>query len=190
MEETREVPKGRTAERILSQWLEARQRIRSLVAKLRDAQEEARTLERDHPWLGGIKGTLRKKDGISFDIPEGPKVAKAAPPGDQQPAPGPSGEAGPSQPKPDTGRKRKAAPLMEKARKDAAAKRKKLHPPPAALTPPPTLRRVTHLRDLSEVPVQLLREALAHREEPRRDSWESVTTGGEEEDSRMGSDSL
>jgi hypothetical protein len=68
-----------SAERILAEWEETRQQVRKLHLRLQTAQEQLKLLER-HPWLGSVKGVLRKKDGGAFDIPEGPRVARVSPP--------------------------------------------------------------------------------------------------------------
>jgi len=150
---------GKTAESFLSKWLKQRQRVRDLARQLREAQERVRTLERDYPWLGQIKGMLRKRDGNMFDIPAGPKIAKVAPQGETQPASPQASKKTPSQPKEEIGKKRKVASLMEKPQREAESKRICLQFPPAAPSIS-TPKNPFHLSDLSEVNVQQLREAL------------------------------
>jgi hypothetical protein len=75
--------------RIASRWFEGRLPLREYLAKARKEQEDLRVLEQENPWLGSIKGILRKKDGKSFEIPEGPRPSRAAPAA-EKPVAGPS----------------------------------------------------------------------------------------------------
>ncbi|UUW06606.1 HDVAg-like protein [Cat Tien Odontotermes delta-like virus] len=156
----RELPNdGGTSERFLLEWLEARRRVRSCLQRLREAQERVRLLERDHAWLGSFKGTLRKRDGESFDIPEGPRKTKRAQNSEGGDAVPSTSAAPPSQPQSAPDRKRKAAPLLEKAKREAEAKKKRLQPPPA--TPSPSTPRArSHVVGLSEASVSVLEKAL------------------------------
>jgi hypothetical protein len=121
---------GRSAEESLEEWIGARRRIRKHSRELRIVQEQARVLEQECPWIGSFKGTLRKKDGDKFDIPEGPKTAKVPPRTETQP--GSSKQEKPLPRRPSTAEKgkRKAAPLLEKSRREAEVKRKRTQDPP------------------------------------------------------------
>jgi hypothetical protein len=68
---------------------------------------------------------------------------------------------------------------VEKSRREAESKRKRLH----ASLPTSTTRNPFQLGDVSEMPVQLLREAIEAREVAgRKDSWDSsaISEAGEE----------
>jgi hypothetical protein len=149
MERHTKEAQSRSAEETLRRWVEARHLVRDFERALRKAQERLRVLERDNPWLGSIKGILRKKDGKAFNIPEGPKVARVAPQEEKSASSSKQEQANPRREKAATEtRKRPAAPLMEKSRREADAKRKNLQTPPGSSfhfyseEVPPTCRSV------------------------------------------------
>lgn len=123
---------GMSAEESLLEWLDTRRRVRRHSRELRSAQEQLWSLEQECPWIGSFKGTLRKKDGDKFDIPEGPKVAKVFPRVEPQPGSSKREDTPPRRPTTAEKGERKAAPLMEKSRREAEAKRKRTQAPPTA----------------------------------------------------------
>jgi hypothetical protein len=69
----------KTKEEILTNWLQKWSSFRWAKQELREAEERLRLLEEYHHWL--VEFPLRKADGSSFDIPEGPKVVCVSPAG-------------------------------------------------------------------------------------------------------------
>jgi hypothetical protein len=112
MEPVREEGEAEKEARI---WFARRRKMRDLALKLRKEQEAHRAHEQKFPWLGSFKGTLRKKYGKNFDIPEGPKLAREAPP-ESEPVAGPSTETPlPKREEKKAPEKRKQGPLLLKA---------------------------------------------------------------------------
>ncbi|QED55975.1 HDAg-like protein [Chinese fire belly newt virus 1] len=73
------VKKGKTPsrERVLSKWVASRDKLAALLRE--EAAERAKilALERDNPWLGTIKGIIRKS--AESAIPSGPLAGPSAP---------------------------------------------------------------------------------------------------------------
>ena len=169
------------AEKEAAAWFSNRRRIREFSLKLKREQEALRAREQRFPWLGSFKGVLRKKDGKNFDIPEGLKATKEAPP-EPEAVPGPSTETlPPKREEKKLPEKRKSGPLLAKAKREAELKRRRTRTPPTA-DDSSTPKRGRTLQDLSQVPLSVLREALAARgEDERRSSWASSIGAIEEE---------
>jgi hypothetical protein len=169
------------AEKILKRWIIAREGARRFAGKLADAQERARALEASHPWLGSVKGTLRKMDSQSSGISKGPRsatVPSLAPPSQAslEDTPPPAQSRGTPVPK----RKRESAPLMEKSRKEATAtaKRREAADKSGAL---PAAAPTRPVRSVAETPLEELEvEIAARKREAGRQEAAAQTPEGSE----------
>jgi hypothetical protein len=163
-------------EKFGQKWFDLRRNLRELLRRAREIQEELGQLEQSQPWLGSFKGMIRK-DGQNSDLPERPKAPRAAPTREKSPVHGPSEEA----PRVNQGRSgRSGRPPPNGEIKEASAKKKRLQPPVASA--PTTPGRAATPRDLSDIPLSVLEEALASRKnQQHRESWESSIAPGESE---------
>jgi hypothetical protein len=170
-----------SAEGTLKKWLSIRSEVERYSRELWDAQKRLRVLESRFPWLGNIKGMLRKKDGKRFDIPEGPRLRRVLQEEQKVVAP-PQEERTPRHPQAASKRKCPPTPLMEKSRREAEAKRRKLK---TSSSPGGSraVTRVTHLCDLVEMPLEMLQEAVAARERGTSQSGEGTQSLGDGEES-------
>jgi hypothetical protein len=105
------------AEAAAGKWFSLTADVHRHQNRLRESQKALAALEQEFPWLGGIKGILRKKDGEAISIPEGgrrvPPTKEATP----ETASGSKEETPLSRPEKPVTRKRKVAPLLEKSRR-------------------------------------------------------------------------
>jgi hypothetical protein len=140
----------------LRKWLSFRDDIGKASRRI-VAPQKLRELEASLPWLGGLKGTLWKKNGAGFAIPEGPWPPRAVWAEEQ------TSREERSEPR----RESTGSPasrnrlLMEKARSEAEAK-KSGAPKPSS---PSRASLSEHIRDLSEVPLEELQKPVAFRQQ-------------------------
>jgi hypothetical protein len=170
--------KEEDAERILEKWINARKDARRFAGRLAVAQKRARALEASHPWLGGIKGTLRKKESQRLGSSKGLQPASVPAltlPGPASSSDTPSTAQSRSDPAPK--RKRCPAPLMEKSRRETtvSAKRRKAADKSGALPAAVPSRAV---RSVAETPLEEL-EVAARRREERREAEAQTPEGSE-----------
>jgi hypothetical protein len=178
-----------TTERSLQEWLNLRSEVRRLSRKLRAAQERLRVLESNVPWLGGVKGTLRKKDGEKAEVPEGPRPRRPDSPSPAPPASGSRTQSPPRQERETREKKRKAGPLLVKAQREAEEKRRKLQRPATPKPSPVTPQGRTHIVDASEMSLQALEELLRSRRTAlRAPSWSEESEGTSRDVTREGED--
>jgi len=75
-------------------------------------------LEQEYPWLRRFKGMLRKKDGASFNIPEGRKFTMATPKRQMQSPASPAETSTPNPEEREKEKKQKSDSPMKKLRKE------------------------------------------------------------------------
>jgi hypothetical protein len=158
-------------EETLEKWLFLRSEVRSTLRKLQDAQKRLRAIESSEPFLGNIKGILRKVYGKEFEIPEGRRLSRV-----------PREEQVVASPQTSSRRKCLPSPLMGKSGREAETKRRKLK---TSSSPGGSraVTRVTHLCHLSEMSLEMLQEEVATRKRAISRSGEGTPPLGDGEES-------
>ena len=178
--EQRAIAKVGEAEKVAHSWLSTRAKLRSLLERVRETQESLRALEQSNPWLGSLKGTLRKKDGRSFPLPNGTRPTRE-PARSTTPPPSSSGtgDPPPSRLRTESARKRKTGPLMEKYLAELAEKRKRLSMPATKSPMPAVVKPRRNVVEPSELPLEELKRLVREREDSlQTHSWEAGSEGG------------